>query len=302
MIEPVQVLWSSAGTTLPSLGARALVDVTDGDTPTFRMPIRMLSVDTPEVTARTDAGAAKVDEQFTNLAGWIRAGKAPITPGFAEYVLPMLDSGKSGTLQFTQGKAASAFNDSNIKARLARPGDKPRNLFIRITDTPFDNYQRLLAYVAPDYTEKERATMTRAQRSTFNLDLLTTGWAAPFVIYPSVPGELDLPLLIEAAATARENKLGIWHDDLTLLAYEYRAMEKLHDVTKKIVEGTKVGIAERLGWRDRYCADMRTRVVHGPEGYVDVPPEYRLWIWSADVGKAVGQLNLTPAPALVGAG
>ena len=33
MIEPVQVLWSPAGITMPSLGARALVDVTDGDTP-----------------------------------------------------------------------------------------------------------------------------------------------------------------------------------------------------------------------------------------------------------------------------
>ena len=29
MIEPVQVLWSPAGTSMPSLGDRALVDVTD---------------------------------------------------------------------------------------------------------------------------------------------------------------------------------------------------------------------------------------------------------------------------------
>ena len=53
MIEPVQVLWSPAGTSMPSLGDRALVDVTDGDTPNIRTPIRMLSVDTPEVIGRT---------------------------------------------------------------------------------------------------------------------------------------------------------------------------------------------------------------------------------------------------------
>ncbi|MGH3716977.1 MAG: hypothetical protein ACRDT4_26485 [Micromonosporaceae bacterium] len=53
MIDPVQIFWSPAGATVPSLGARALVDVTDGDTPNLRMPVRMLSVDTPEVTADT---------------------------------------------------------------------------------------------------------------------------------------------------------------------------------------------------------------------------------------------------------
>jgi endonuclease YncB( thermonuclease family) len=61
MIDPIQILWSPAGANLPSLGARALVYVTDGDTPSIRMPIRMLSVDTPEVTARTEQRAVAVD-------------------------------------------------------------------------------------------------------------------------------------------------------------------------------------------------------------------------------------------------
>jgi hypothetical protein len=38
--------------------------------------------------------------------------------------------------------------------------------------------------------------------ATINLDLVEAGHAAPFVIYPSVPGELDLPLLLEAASAA----------------------------------------------------------------------------------------------------
>lgn len=301
MIEAVQILWSPAGATLPSLGGRQLVDVTDGDTPNIRMPIRMLSVDTPEVTAGSPDGAARVDQRFSQLAEWIGQGVAPISPGLAEYLLPRLETGKAGTLQFRQGSDASAFAKSNIDARLSRPGKSPRNLFIRVADTPFDDNNRLLAYVAPDYTEKERREMSRAERSTFNLDVVTAGWAAPFAIYPSIPGELDLPLLIDAAAAAREERRAMWADDATLLAYEYRAMEKLHAITKKIVDDKPMRPAERFSWRERYCVDMRNRVLHGPEDYVGVPPEYRLWIWPRDVGDAVGRLNLTPAPALVGA-
>jgi hypothetical protein len=122
--------------------------------------------------------------------------------------------------------------------------------------------------VAPDFSPKELATLSRQQRSTFNLDLVAAGWAAPFVIYPAVPGEVDLPLLVDAAATARASGLGIWAAPDTLLAYEYRAMEKLFSVTKKIVDK-------------------------------EVPPEYRLFLWPQDVSDAVSRLNLVPAPELV---
>jgi hypothetical protein len=65
------------GRTCPRSG-RALVDVTDGDTPNLRMPVRMLSVDTPEVTARTEERASAIDQEFLQLAEWIREGLAPI--------------------------------------------------------------------------------------------------------------------------------------------------------------------------------------------------------------------------------
>jgi hypothetical protein len=54
MTNAVQILWSPAWVTLSALDPLELVDVTGGDTPSLRMPVRMLSVDTPEVTARTD--------------------------------------------------------------------------------------------------------------------------------------------------------------------------------------------------------------------------------------------------------
>jgi len=258
--------------------------------------------DAPEVTAGSAEGAGRVDERFSELAGWIRDEKAPISAALVAYLLPRLETGRAGTLQFRQGGGASAFAKRNIDDRLSRPGKPKRNLFVRTADNPFDENNRLLAYVAPDFTEKERRELTRAQRSTFNLDMIASGRAAPFVIYPSIPGEFDLPMLVRAAAQAREAEEGIWADAATLLAYEYRAMEKLHRVTAQLVGGADLPARDRFSWRERYCADMRTRVLHGPEDYLGVLPEYRLWIWPADVAEAVGRLNLTPAPALVGAG
>ena len=37
---------------MPSLNTKALVDIHDGDAPNIRMPVRMLSIDTPEVTEK----------------------------------------------------------------------------------------------------------------------------------------------------------------------------------------------------------------------------------------------------------
>jgi endonuclease YncB( thermonuclease family) len=302
MVEAVQVLWPPSAISMPSLGARAFVDTTDGDTPNVSMPVRMLSVDTPEVTADTPAGAGRVDAKLKQLAEWIDQGKAPISPRLAEHLRPKLGTGSAGTLQFDQGKKASDFADRNIRTRLARPGKDDRRIFIRSADPHFDDNGRLLAYIAPNFTAEERAALPREQRSTFNLDLLAAGWAAPFVIYPAIPGELDLPLLItatEKAMAAAATNGNIWSDPNTLLAYEYRMMEKLHSVTRKIVDGKDLSPAERFSWRERYCADMRSRVLHGPEDYMSIPPQYRLWFWPRDVQRAIGDLNLVPSRKLV---
>ena len=303
MIEPVQVLWSPAGTSMPSLGDRALVDVTDGDTPNIRMPIRMLSVDTPEVTARTAAGAAAVDQKFAQLAEWIGEGKAPISAGLAAHLRPKLATGQAGTLQFTQGTAASAFAKRNIDTRLTRPDGSRRNLFIRVTETPFDDNGRLLAYIAPNYSAKERETLSRAERATFNLDLLAAGWAAPFVIFPSIPGELDLPLLVDAAARARTAGAGIWSDPA--------------DPARLRVPGDGEAVLDHE--EDRRRAKTYAARTASPGASATARTcatgscTARRTTWTCrrstgcgsgrrDVAAAVDRLNLVPAPALVGGG
>ena len=295
MIEQTQILWTPAGNNLPSLGSRSLVDLSDGDTPNIRMPIRMLSIDTPEVTAKSHRGAATVDNYFSNLAKWIRSGIAPVSDNFRDYILSKLESGNAGSLQFTQGKRASEFHKEVIETRLTRPNyRKKRKLFIRGAKSPFDNYGRLLAYIAPSYSTKERKNMTRRERATFNLNMIENGWAAPFILFPNIPGELDLPLFIELAVSAKEQGKDQYQDSLSLPGYEYRMCEKLYKITKKIVEGESLPYPKQLGWRTQYCADMRDRKLFGPENYFDIPEPYRLWIWPNDVQQAISMLNLIP--------
>ncbi len=301
MLNPVQIFWSPSGMNMPSLDTKALVDIHDGDTPNIRMPVRMLSIDTPETTAESEAGAQRVDDKLTELAEWMQTQPAdvPISRRFAEFLLPKLTTGKAGTLQFSQGTAAAEFAKSNAAQRLTKPDGRQRTLFIRTADAPFDNNARLLAYVAPNFSKAELVTLTREQRSTFNLDMVRAGWAAPFIIYPSIPGELDMPLFLRTADEAVAAKRGIWGDPATLLAYEYRAVEKLHSIAKAIIVD-KQSPADPRGWRERYCVDMRTRVLFGPEDYFEIDPIYRLWLWPVDVRDAVAKLNLTPSPRLVG--
>lgn len=294
MVESVEILWTPAGQNLPSLGSRALVDVTDGDTPNIRMPVRMLSIDTPEVTAGSNSKAARTDEEFLELAEWIRQGIAPVSKAFREYILPKLESGSGGTLQFNQGQQASEFYKAKSQERLTKENGRKRSLFVRSADVPFDDFGRLLAYVAPSYSKTERAQMTRRERATFNLDLIESGWAMPFVLFPSIPGELDLPLFLEVAVSAKESGAGQYAESLFLPAYEYRMCEKLHDITKKLVAGQNLSFPEQLKWRSRYCADMRTRRLFGPEDYTGIPEPYRLWIWPHDLQDAIGKLNLVP--------
>lgn len=295
MTDKTEILWTPAGENLPSLGSKALVDVTDGDTPNIRMPIRMLSIDTPEVTAKSLSGAESVDAKFEQLVRWLKNGTAPASTQFRDYILPKLEEVKAGTLQFNQGQEASIFYKKITEKRLTKPGsEKKRRLFIRTANEQFDNYGRLLAYVSPSYSRKERRRMTRLERSTFNLNLIESGWAAPFILYPSIPGELDLSLFLQMAVKAKENKDGQYQNELSLPGYEYRMCEKLYTITKKLSDGKTLSYLKQLEWRSRYCADMRNRKLHDPESYMKIPEPYRLWIWPDDVQKAIGMLNLVP--------
>jgi endonuclease YncB( thermonuclease family) len=287
----LHIFWQPRGITLDHIGDKALLEVVDGDTPKISVSIRMLSIDTPETTD----SPAGIDDRFAALAGWLTEPGSPVDRGLAHHLYTRLATGRAGTLQREQGEAAKAAFQAMLDRRLARPGRSPRKLFVRVADERFDQYGRLLAYVAPDFTRAERESLSRRERATFNLDMVAQGWAATFVLFPSIPGELDLPMLHEAASTALAEGRGAWADPQAMPGYEYRMCKRLWAVLSDIREGREVSPARRYGWVRRYCADLRTGRLYRPQDYWRVAPADRLFLWPESVREAVSALNLRPA-------
>jgi endonuclease YncB( thermonuclease family) len=291
----VKIFWDPDGQELDFLGSKRYVRATDGDTPYVTLSIRMLSIDTPEMHYPGNAKPSRQDENLAQLAEWMQQGKAPIKADLAAHLQPKLATGTAGTLQETQGEQALAVFNDLVEQKLTRPGsNRKRSIYLRAADEHFDRYGRLLAYLAPQYSAKELASMSLKDRATFNLLMVEAGWAATLIIYPSLPKHSDMILMREAAKEAFENGKGAWADPLTLAAYEFRSCVKLFDVTQKLVSGRKVSSSEKRGWISRYCVDITTREIFYPQDYFKVEPYDRIFIWSADVTEAVGRLNLAP--------
>lgn len=293
-MSQVKIFWDPDGFELASLGRKKYQGTTDGDTPSVSMPVRMLSIDTPETHYPDNQSPSKQDGSFAKLAEWIHSGIAPIESGLGDYLFPKLSTGAAGSLQERQGvKAADCF-EKTVKSKLTKPDGSVRNVFLRAADESFDEYGRLLAYMAPYYNGEEISTMSLMDRATFNLMMIDSGWAATLPIYPSLPKHLDLELLQDSAKSAYEAKKGAWAEPLMLTGYEFRMCVKLHDVTEKIVAGKEVSSREKSGWIERFCADMSTREIYYPQDYYKVKPYNRIFIWPEDVSEAVARMNLQP--------
>lgn len=291
----VRIFWDPQGTTIDSLGAKEFLRATDGDTPFISVSIRMLSIDSPEVHYPGNSKPSKQDEKLAQLADWMVAGKAPCGEAMAAFLHPRLATGRAGTLQQEQGEQAREIFEKLLDRLLTRENGSKRSLFIRTADQPFDAYGRLLAYISPSYTSEELADLGPWERATFNALMVKSGWAAPFIIYPSLPSYDDLVLMREAGKEAYMAGRGVWDEPLSLTGYEFRMAVKLFEVTEKLVKGEKVSKAQREGWVDRYCVDMTTREIYYPQDYMRVAPYNRIFIWPQDVTDAVSKLNLEPA-------
>jgi endonuclease YncB( thermonuclease family) len=293
-MSQVKIFWDPKGFELDALGTKKYLKATDGDTPYVSIPIRMLSIDTPEVHYPGNQKPSKHDAKLAQLADWIQAGGAPVSSGLAEHLHPKLATGAAGTLQERQGESATAKFKELLDEKLTRPSGSKRSVFLRAADQPFDQYGRLLAYMAPFYSAKELASMSRKERATFNLLMIDSGWAASFPIYPSIPGYADLVMLQEMAKDACDNERGAWADPMMLTGYEFRMCVRLYEVTKKLVSGQGLSSGERDGWVTRFCVDMTTREIFYPQDYYKVAPYNRIFIWPEDVSEAVGRMNLLP--------
>ncbi|MFI7643403.1 hypothetical protein [Nonomuraea sp. NPDC049400] len=265
------------------------IEVTDGDTPKIEMSIRMVSIDTPE----SEFGGSPPTAQAT-----LERTKARLQDGtydalsqdLRDYLIARITP-DAAQRHLSAGKLAAEAHKSMVNTRLTRPDGSQRKLAVIATGELVEKNGRLLAYTAPWFSGTASDPLPprdHPDRRTFNLDMVALGWAATFVIYPSIPHAADLNLLLTEADTAWQQQRGAWAQfgsDL-LLGYEYRACIKLG--TKDLDDPAKA-IKEAY---QRVCVDLRNMTEVGLFGYHQVPPTQRLWIWATDLEQARKDLPL----------
>ncbi|MGH8690041.1 MAG: thermonuclease family protein [Burkholderiales bacterium] len=283
--------------TLPDLGERKykpfprrLMRTSDGDTPQIEQPIRMVSCDTPEkahYAGLPPTAQATLNKARDRLASAFYSNHLP--GGLREYLAERITS-DAAARHIGAGNRATAEFERLQQERLTREDGKQRRLAIIPTGEVIDTYGRMLAYIAPYYANTASDPLPPSKsdprRSTFNLNMVASGWAVFFPVYPSLHQPDDFNRILNAAELAWQEKRGAWNEfgaDL-LLAYEFRMCVKLARAASA-AEGIS-------GAFQRTCVDLRSMKNVGPHGFPSVPPPYRLWIWNKDVAEATQKLAL----------
>lgn len=265
-----------------------LYSVSDGDTPKILQSIRMVSIDTPEkagYAGRPELAQPKLDKARQRL----QDGFYPAIPdGLRDYLVDRLDAG-AATRHIAAGEQASREFDLLLKDRLTRPTGTQRPVATVPTGEVIDRYGRMLAYLAPWFSGGASDPIPPKgdpARRTFNIDMIASGWAAPFMIYPSLPQNSDLDLLYEESKAAWTKKRGAWavHGRKLLLGYEYRLAIKLGTAPSKAK-----GMAAAF---QRICIDLRNKTSVGLDQWHAIPPPHRLWVWADDATEASAALGI----------
>jgi endonuclease YncB( thermonuclease family) len=267
---------------------RALVRVSDGDTPVIDQPVRMVSCDTPEkarYAGRPEISQPKLDSCKQRLQDGFYTD---ITTDLRDYLLERLTN-DAATKHISAGNDATARFEEIVEERLTKENGTKRKTAIIPTGEIIDIHGRLLSYMAPYFTGSTSDPLpppNDPKRRTFNLQMIEEGWAAFFPIYPSLPKNSDLNIAIASAETAWSDKKGVWeaYGDKILLGYEYRMCIKLGTA-----QTAQDGMDEAF---QRLCVDLRTLEIVGKFGFSEVPPPYRLWIWEKDLEQANVDLDL----------
>jgi len=254
------------------LGKAKWIGNTDGDTPTIQLNIRLLGIDTPELHYPGTTRPSKYDYQLESLMK--NSGKK-WEAGLKKFLSPKL-ANKPGTLQETWGqKAKEKFAElalqhlEEINPNTARKRHK--GVFLTVGEQVFDQYKRLLSYVAPDEEDAKK-------RKTFNLLLMEEGMAINYIIFPNLPKLEDWERVQKAVQKAKKAKSGFWSDSRILLGYEYRFC-------------VDTALGKRQG-PDKYCADITSGLLYPPQKYHLIEPENRLFIYEKDLKAANKRLNL----------
>ncbi|GAA2434017.1 hypothetical protein GCM10010191_55470 [Actinomadura vinacea] len=271
--------------------SRVLVDHSDGDTSVIEQPIRMVSVDTPEKAAyagKPSTAQPKLDRCRARLADGTFDQLIP--DGLREHLLDRLTP-DAAARHIAAAERATAHFQILRERRLTRPDGRIRRVAVVPTGELIDRYGRMLAYLAPWFAGGDTDPLPprdHPDRRTLNLDMVAAGWGAMFLIYPSIPRDSDLKLLLDEADAAWTQKRGMWDEfgeDL-LLGYEYRACIKLGVAALDDPEAAVEDAYQRI------CVDLDGLRVLGLFDYHLASPSRRLWIWEKDFDQAREDLKL----------
>lgn len=246
-------------------GRARWVDAEDGDTPSLQLAIRLLGIDAPEVHYPGTTKPNTFDKKLQRLLETHRAQFR--SRGLRDYLAPRL-ADRPGTRELLWGECAKEAFEQLAKQQLYRRAGgqmRRRELYLTVGEQMFDQYRRLLAYIAP-------AERDPSKRLTFNLLLLQKGWAVNYLLYPNLPKPDDWERLQKTVRQARQEEKGFWQDNSLLLGYEFR-----------FCVDTLLG--KRSG-PDKYCVDVTTGVLHPPHEYYQIAPENRLFIHKERLSQA----------------
>jgi endonuclease YncB( thermonuclease family) len=267
---------------------RPLFRTTDADTIKIEQPLRLVSCDTTEKSdyaGRPDISQPKLDRCKERLNSGFYDN---LPSGLREYLSEKITPEAAAKHINAGVDSVSAF-ESMLESRLTLNDGTKRKVAVIPTGDMIDLYGRLLAYVAPWFSntaEDPLPPRDDPRRKTFNLEMIENGWAAFFPIYPSLPSNDDMNLAIAAAELAWRSQKGAWEEygNKLLLGYEFRMCIKLSK------EGSANDrVAEAF---ERICVDLGDLSIVGKYDFYDIDPSHRLWIWENDIEKAKVDLNL----------
>ncbi|MDD7942905.1 thermonuclease family protein [Actinomycetospora lutea] len=266
----------------------------DGDTVNIDQAVRMVSIDTPEshLGGAAPTAQATLDRCRQRLEN---GDYDAIDTALREHLVERLTPDAAAKHLGAGARAGQEFARMRAERLVIDPGTGVGKVGIIVTGEVIEENGRLLAYVTP-WLKAPLPPPDDPRRRTFNLQLIETGWAAFFPIYPSLPRDADLNRAVRAAEDAWGRKLGVWDEfgEHVLLGYEYRACLKLGAADPP--NGPAPTPAERItqAFR-RVCIDVRDRTILGLYGYHQIAPPHRLWIWQDDLDKARAVLDLRDA-------
>jgi endonuclease YncB( thermonuclease family) len=165
--------------------------VKDGDTLAMRSEIRLVGIDTPETKF-----SLKETKEFDNLITLsnpkIKEFLRNISTNLRDYLKPKIENhdGTIGTNQFKCGKQATKMFTSIVFDTMQR---NATNLLIMTSLEVTDRYGRLIGYVNRKKTKRSGEILAESQafEKSFNLKMLSTGYAFMYLIYPNLVVEKD---------------------------------------------------------------------------------------------------------------